>query len=420
MSMAPWRALSLLFLSCAPSLLESGCIPGTSERDSAQPSAAARESDDSPSLARSDAGYAERDAARPDLEAGLLPFDAAAHGFLDAAHQDASGVFDGGGPGPRAAETSVLSLDSSVRAADGSDDALVGETASDAALAPRPAPLADQTAPTMVNGISIDESGYLWVAAGAESQLLRLEPPGEKIVERHATEWALDGPDDLVATPEAVYYTAMAAGNVDKLDRRTGRNSVLARVGIGANPIVLTSAGVLLVGIAPGPAPELGPLFTGLFEVDKAGLEPPRTILRDSRSINAFCVAPDGFAYGPTQTAVLRIDLAQGTITTVREGFSYAGSVRYNPRDKLLYVLDVYPKTNPRAATLYRMALDGSNFSEFARLSEVAEDSYSADNFAIAQDGTFFVTRLYEPKITRVSADGTHSEDFVIGKPAQR
>lgn len=281
----------------------------------------------------------------------------------------------------------------------------------------KPAALADQTPPTMVNGISIDESGYLWVAAGWESQLLRLEPPGEKIVERHATDWELDGPDDLVATAEAVYYTAMAAGNVNKLDRRTGRNTVLGSVGLGANGIVLTSEGVLLVGIAPGPVPELGPLFTGLFEVDKTGVQPPKRILRDSRSINAFCVAPDGYAYGPTQTAVLRIDLTSGAMTTVHEGFDYAGSVRFNPRDELLYVLDVAPKQSPRAAVLYRMGLDGSGFAVFARLSEVSNDIYSADNFAIAEDGTFYVTRLYEPKISRVSADGSRTDDFMIGKP---
>lgn len=276
--------------------------------------------------------------------------------------------------------------------------------------------LADQSQPTMVNGISIDESGYLWVAAGADGQLLRLEPPGEHIVERHATDWVLDGPDDLVATPDAVYYTAMVPGNVNRLDRRTGKNTTLGQVGTGVNPIVLTANGKLLVGLAPGPVPELAPLFTGLFEVDPKGATRPRTLLRDSRSINAFCVAPDGHAYGPTQTAVLRFDLETGEIKTIHDGFGYAGSVRFNPHDQKLYVLDVYPEANRRAAVLYSMALDGSGFGEFARLSEIDHDDFTADNFAIAEDGTFFVTRLYDIKITRVSPDGAHIDDFVIGK----
>lgn len=279
----------------------------------------------------------------------------------------------------------------------------------------RPAALADQAQPSMVNGIAIDERGYLWVAAGAESQLLRLEPPGEKIVERHGTQTALDGPDDLVVTRDAVYYTAMAAGNVNRLDRRTGENSVLASVGLGVNPIVLTAAGTLLVGLAPGPVPALAPLFTGLFEVETTAARPARTVLRDSRSINAFCVAPDGYVYGPTLTSVVRIELTSATFTTLHEGFGYAGAVRYNPRDGRLYVLDVAPMDNPRAAVLYSMELDGSEFSLFARMSAVSGDRFSADNFAIARDGTFYVTRLYEPKITRVSSDGSRQDDFVIG-----
>jgi hypothetical protein len=48
----------------------------------------------------------------------------------------------------------------------------------------------------------------------------------------------------------------------------------------------------------------------------------------------------------------------------------------------------------------------------FATLS----DQYFADNFAIAKDGTFFVTRFLNPIITRVSADGGSVEDFNIGQ----
>lgn len=284
------------------------------------------------------------------------------------------------------------------------------------AVAGAPAVAVDQSPPAMLNGISIDEAGYLWVAAGADSQLLRLEPPGTNIVERYATDWWLDGPDDLVATPDAVYYTAMAAGNVNKLDRRTGKNTVLGQVGTGVNPIVLTAAGKLLVGLAPGPVPELAPFFTGLYEVDPKGVARPRTVLRDSHSINAFCVAPDGHAYGPTLTAVLRFNLESGEVTTIHEGFGYAGAVRFNPHDQKLYVLDVHPAENPRAAFLYSMKLDGSDFGVFARLSEVDHDDFTADNFAIAEDGTFYVTRLYTIKVTRVSPDGTYAEDFVVGK----
>lgn len=392
--MDPTRSRGLLFL--ALSLL--GCERLESNIDPMHPMDASPADEREPADALEGPRIAEAGRSTSSLEAGSRPGDAAARD-----------------PG---ADAHATDADASTRDGSTREDASPDDGAMDAAAWDKPPPLADQTQPTTTNGISIDERGYLWVAAGSDSQLLRLEPPGEKIVERHATQSPLDGPDDLVVTPQAVYYTAMLAGNVNKLDRRTGRSTVLGRVGVGANPIVLTSAGALLAGLAPGPVPALAPLFTGFFEVDPTGVASPRQLLRDSRGINAFCVPPDGHVYGPTQTTVVRIDLAEGTFATLREGFGYAGSVRYNPRDQQLYVLDVDPTESPNGAMLYRMRLDGSELSAFARLSDVKED-YAADNFAIAADGTFYVTRLYEPKITRVSADGALAEDFVIGKPKQ-
>lgn len=417
------RALLLLALSLL------GCESVKSDVDPVQAMDASPLGDGEPADALEGPRGADSGTSLSAAEAGARPGDAAARTRVDgsATLLDAGTIVGDGGVSARdsyapASDAAPRDAQADARAgyadASSSDQDHPRDDAGlmDATPWERPQPLADQTQPTMTNGISIDERGYLWVAAGAESQLLRLEPPGETIVERHATQSVLDGPDDLVATPDAIYYTAMLAGNVNKFDRRTGRNTVVGRVGIGANPIVLTSAGVLLAGIAPGPVPALAPLFTGLFEVDPTGVTRPRQLLRDSRAINAFCVPPDGHVYGPTQTTVVRIDLTKGIFTTIREGFGYAGSVRYNPRDQQLYVLDVDPKESPNGAMLYRMRLDGSAFAPFARLSDVKED-FAADNFAIAADGTFYVTRLYEPKITRVSADGSRAEDFVIGKP---
>ena len=40
----------------------------------------------------------------------------------------------------------------------------------------------------------------------------------------------------------------------------------------------------------------------------------------------------------------------------------------------------------------------------------------SADNFAIAEDGTFYVTRFLTPIISRVSADGSQIDDLKVGR----
>jgi hypothetical protein len=120
--------------------------------------------------------------------------------------------------------------------------------------------------------------------------------------------------------------------------------------------------------------------------------------------------------YGPhglNGTAVLRINLASGEVTSLQPT-KLASSVRYNPRDQHLYVLAGESETR---AVLLRMALDGSDFSVFARLSELPDALLvSADNFAIAEDGTFYVTRFLHPIISRVSADGSQIDDLKVGR----
>jgi sugar lactone lactonase YvrE len=152
-----------------------------------------------------------------------------------------------------------------------------------------------------------------------------------------------------------------------------------------------------------------------LFEVDPAS-GAFKQIVADDKGINAFCYAPDGHVYGPHGlwgTDVLRIDLESGEVTSIHD-VNLASSVRYNPRDEHLYVLAAESATR---AILVRMALDGSDYSVFARMSD-QPDAFmtSADNFAIAPDGTFYVTRFLAPIITRISADGTDIQDFAVGQ----
>jgi sugar lactone lactonase YvrE len=84
----------------------------------------------------------------------------------------------------------------------------------------------------------------------------------------------------------------------------------------------------------------------------------------------------------------------------------FISSVRYNPLDGYLYVLEDIP------ASLYKVKIDGSSKQLFATLSA----DYAADNIAIDKEGTFYITRFSNPIVTRVSADGTAIEDFTIGK----
>lgn len=295
------------------------------------------------------------------------------------------------------------------------------EAADESALSEARAPgTVDQTPPIMVNGIAIDSQGNLWVANGLGSELLQLDGSGKTILARYGRAQGVDGPDDLALDDDYVYYTAnfTLAGAVGRLDRKTGKARTLANTGLGTNPIVRLPSGRLLAGITLGASGGLASLLnlTGLYEVDPTGATPAKRIVKDSKGINAFCVAPDGYAYGPALNSVYRIDLKTGASKLLRNDFGFAASVRYNPRDQQLYVLDVAPPAHPTKPLLYRMSVDGK-VEKFAVLSEQKGAILPvADNFAIGEDGTFYVTRFLQPVISRVSADGQTSEDIAIGQ----
>ena len=277
-----------------------------------------------------------------------------------------------------------------------------------------------QAPPLMLNGIAVDEEGYLWVCDGLGSELLKLEAPGRKIVARYGRRQGVDGPDDLVIDRDFVYYTANFTlfNAVAKLDRRSGRARQIAAPATGTNPIAWSPSGKLYVGLTPAASGELGAALglTGLYEVDPVTGD-YELIVADDGGINAFSVGPDGGVYGPhwEATSVVRVDPVSGKITRLNGDVGLASSVRYNALDDHLYVLAGESETR---ATLVRMALDGSEMSVFARLSEQPDALLtSADNFAIAPDGTFYVTRFLVPVITRVSADGSVIEDIRVGTP---
>jgi sugar lactone lactonase YvrE len=269
----------------------------------------------------------------------------------------------------------------------------------------KPAAHPDQTPPLLANGIAIDEQGYLWIADQLGSQILRLEPPGMTIVARYGEEQGVVNPDDLVTDRDFVYWTGFFTGEVGKLDRQSGQSRELANIGPGSNPIVRAPSGMLIVGRTY--------LDTGLFEVDPEGNAPPQVLVADSSSINAFALAPDGFVYGPTFDSVIKIDLTSGMTTTLRAGVGILTALRYNAHDDHLYAFGV---GGSGSAVLFRLTLGGQELETFATLSELDVLLTSADNFAIAADGSFYATRNERPVITRVSADGKSSEDFAIGR----
>lgn len=257
----------------------------------------------------------------------------------------------------------------------------------------------DQAAPRTANGITIDDEGQLWIAALGSDEILRVDRETGEILDRYATP-ASSGPDDLVIGDDGtVYWTGYTSGDVGALDPTTGETTVLGNVGEGANPIARRDDGMLVVGRAV--------IASGLFAVDPDGEAEPEA-LDDPGNVNSFSIGPDGLLYGPRTSldggAAVLIDPDTGdlleTIAPI-EGIPVA--LRWH--DEALYVLALAPE-----GVVFRVDLASRTVERFADTGFPV-----ADNLAVADDGTVYVTGFDQPVIAVFGPDGEPQGTLDIG-----
>lgn len=268
-----------------------------------------------------------------------------------------------------------------------------------------PAPVEDQTPPAGSNGIVMADSRSVWIAVLDGNELIRVDVATGDILDRRATPDA-SGPDDLVLSDDGVlYWTGYTSGLIGSIDLEDGSTATLATVPFGANPITFDDDGTLLVGLAV--------LDTGLYRVDPdapAGTE-PEELLADDQAMNAFDVGDDGFLYGPTTDgSVLRVDVGADPteiVGPIASGLGFAVAVRFAP-DGSMWVLTSVGE--PRLSQIDpETGVVGT---------EIPLEQLVADNFAIAEDGTMYVTGFNDPVITVVNPEDGSLTSVPIGGAA--
>lgn len=258
----------------------------------------------------------------------------------------------------------------------------------------------EQNAPLGANGITIDDEGQLWIAVLTGDEILRVDHESGEILERYPTP-ARAGPDDLVIGDDGtVYWTGYTSGEVGALDPTTRESIELGNVGPGANPIAQRGDGMLLVGRAI--------TGTGLYLVDPAGGEEPEP-LADPGNVNSFSIGPDGLLYspliGPEGGAAVAIDPEVGEVReTVAPIEGIPVALRWH--DDALYVLTLNP-----GGVVYRVDLASRAVELFADTGLT-----TADNLAVADDGTVYVTGFDQPVIAVFDAEGRPQDPLDIGR----
>ncbi len=124
-------------------------------------------------------------------------------------------------------------------------------------------------------------------------------------------------------------------------------------------------------------------LGDALWELDVAGVKPPRLIAKDLGGLNGFEVGPDGFIYGPLwfRHSVVKVDPAHGAITVINDQFKTPAAANLDGKGNL-WVVDT------ATGELSRVALATGVKTVVQQLKP------SIDNLAIAPDGTVYIANM--------------------------
>jgi sugar lactone lactonase YvrE len=182
-----------------------------------------------------------------------------------------------------------------------------------------------------------------------------------------------------------VVWTAISIGTVYTRRGKGAPVEVLAKDLPGANSVVFSKDKQHLY---------LGQVFGGdaVWELDPAGVKPPRRIVEKVGGFNSFDVGPDGALYGPQwfKGVLGRIDPQTGEVRTVAEGFQTPAAAKFGP-DGFLYALDT------KIGVLYRVDIKTGAKTKVAQLTP------SLDNMAFDAKGRLFVSNMSDNGIQEVN-----------------
>jgi sugar lactone lactonase YvrE len=237
------------------------------------------------------------------------------------------------------------------------------------------------------NGLHISPDGRLYVASVIGSELVVLDPDSGTVLERLRD--GVDGPDDVAFNAAGdFYWTSILTGEVAGI-RAGGERVTAARLGPGVNPITFSDDGRLFVAQC---------FFgDGLYEVDPAGVEPPRLIRADlgpGCGLNGMDWGPDGRLYGPRwfRQQVVSFDVDTGDMRVEATGFEVPAAVKFDSSG-VLHVLDTM------AGAVIQVL--GQRQRVVATLEE------GLDNLAFDATDRLFVSSFVDGSVRRLDPDGT-------------
>ncbi len=231
-----------------------------------------------------------------------------------------------------------------------------------------------------VHGLAFDAHGALYAGSVVGHSIYRVDTTSGAVT---SFVGAPDGmADDLIFLADGtVVWTSIQHGVV-RARKGDGPIAKLAEL-VSVNSINVRKDGRLFAAQVFG--------GDGLWEIDPAGIKPPRLILKDLGGFNGFDIGADGKLYGPLwfKHQVVRIDPDSGALEVVAEGFDTPAAANFDSRGNL-YVLDTARGEVVRVNTR-------SGAKQI-----VAKVATSLDNLAIDSRDRLFVSNMADNGIQEI------------------
>ena len=237
------------------------------------------------------------------------------------------------------------------------------------------------------NGLYFDKSDRLHIGSVFGREIIVMDPNNGKMLDRIGPDRGVDVPDDVTLGPDgSLYWTAIMTGEVGRLTPG-GKKLTIAKGLEGVNPITFGDDGRLFIA--------RNFIAAGLYELDPNGVKPPRPIDENLADLNAFDFGPDGKLYAPIMSdgKVVSIDVDNGSMSTVAEGFKVPVAVKFDTQGRL-FVLD------SSQGKVFMIDLTEGRKSEYASIES------GLDNLAFDSHGRMFISNAYTGAIYEVYGDG--------------
>jgi sugar lactone lactonase YvrE len=244
-----------------------------------------------------------------------------------------------------------------------------------------------------VHGLAFDANGVLYAGSVVGHSVYRVDTATGAV---RSFVGAPDGmADDLVFLADGtVVWTSIQHGVV-RARKGDGPVRKLADL-VSVNSINVRKDGRLFAAQVFG--------GDGLWEIDPAGVRPPRLILKDLGGFNGFDIGPDGKLYGPLwfKHQVVRIDPDSGAFDVVADGFDTPAAANFDSKWNL-YVLDT------ARGEVVRVDIRSGKKQVVAKLAT------ALDNLAIDARDRVFVSNMADNGIQEIDVRSGAARQVVKG-----